>query len=157
MYCNGCGAELADSQSFCSSCGRSTRPVHLMPVESRLAGHIRLLAIFWFALSAFRLIPGMFLIMFFGSRSNFLGPDVPVFVPAILQAVGVLMIVVAALGLMVGWGLLERRPWARMLAIVLACLSLMDMPFGTAVGIYTLWLLLPAKSEEDYRRMVSNA
>jgi hypothetical protein len=27
------------------------------------------------------------------------------------------------------------------------------MPFGTALGIYTLWTLLPAKSEEEYRRL----
>jgi hypothetical protein len=40
-----------------------------------------------------------------------------------------------------------------MLAIVLACFSLLDMPFGTALGIYTLVVLLPAGSEEEYRRM----
>jgi hypothetical protein len=28
-----------------------------------------------------------------------------------------------------------------------------DMPFGTAIGIYSLWVLLPAASEEEYRRM----
>jgi hypothetical protein len=27
------------------------------------------------------------------------------------------------------------------------------MPFGTALGVYTLWVLLPAKSEEEYRQM----
>ena len=59
----------------------------------------------------------------------------------------------AVLGLIAGWGLLERQPWARTLSIVLACFSLLNAPFGTALGIYTLWALLPAKSEEEYNRL----
>jgi len=43
--------------------------------------------------------------------------------------------------------------WARMLAIVFGCFSLLDIPLGTALGIYTLWVLLPARSEEEYRQM----
>jgi hypothetical protein len=31
--------------------------------------------------------------------------------------------------------------------------NLIDMPFGTALGIYTLWVLLPAESEQQYKRM----
>ena len=59
----------------------------------------------------------------------------------------------AAIGIIASWGLLERQPWARMLAIVLGCFNLLDMPFGTALGIYTLWVLLPARSEEEYRQI----
>jgi hypothetical protein len=46
----------------------------------------------------------------------------------------------------------ERRPWARSLAIVLAVIALLHPPFGTALGIYTLWVLLPTESEDEYRR-----
>ena len=44
-----------------------------------------------------------------------------------------------------------------MLAIVLGCFNLIDMPFGTALGIYSLWVLLPAQSEEEYRRIARAA
>jgi hypothetical protein len=27
------------------------------------------------------------------------------------------------------------------------------VPFGTALGIYTLWVLLPGDSEQEYRRL----
>jgi hypothetical protein len=117
---------------------------------------MRLLAIFWFAISAFRLLPGTFLLTMFGPDGKFLPADVPGFVNGILQTVGYLFIGAAAVGLVAGWGLLDRQPWARTLAIVLACFSLLDMPFGTALGIYTLWVLLPAKSEEEFRQ-ISNA
>jgi hypothetical protein len=157
MYCNRCGATLEQGQNFCSACGCAVGAVPMLPVESRLSGHMRLLAIFWFALSAFRLIPGLFLIVMFGAARGFFPPDLPFFVPPMLQTLGYLITVGAVLGLVAAWGLWERRPWARMLAIVLGCLSLLDMPFGTALGIYTLWVLLPARSEEEYRRLAREA
>lgn len=40
-----------------------------------------------------------------------------------------------------GLGLLGRKPWAWGLIIVLACLSLLSIPVGTAVGGYALWTL----------------
>ena len=156
MYCVRCGAAQRPGQSFCAGCGKPTGSVPLMPVQSRLAGHMRLLAIFWFAISAFRLIPGLVLLTMFGPDGKFLPADVPGFVNSIIQTVGYLFIGGALVGLLAGWGLLERQPWARMLAILLGCFSLLDMPFGTALGIYTLWVLLPAQSEEEFRQ-ISNA
>lgn len=156
MFCVRCGAAIQPGQSFCGACGKPTGTVPLMPVQSRLAGHMRLLAIFWFAISAFRLLPGVFLATMFEAGVGFLPSDVPLFVPALLQTIGFLFIGTAAVGLIAGWGLMDRQPWARTLAIVLGCLSLLDMPFGTALGIYTLWVLLPAKSEEEYKQ-ISNA
>ena len=35
-------------------------------------------------------------------------------------------------------------------AIMLGCFSLLDMPFGTALGIYTLWVLLPASRKKNF-------
>jgi uncharacterized membrane protein (DUF2068 family) len=69
----------------------------------------------------------------------------------VAQLIGVLFLASAALGFLTGWGLLKRQPWARMLAIVFGCFSLFDVPFGTALGVYTLWVLLPAESEREYQ------
>jgi hypothetical protein len=93
------------------------------------------------------------LVSIFHSGFPFLMPGIPGFVHGIARSIGGLLLVGAVIGIVAGWGLLERQPWARMLAIVLACFSLLDMPFGTALGIYTLVVLLPAGSEEEYRRM----
>jgi hypothetical protein len=35
----------------------------------------------------------------------------------------------------------------------LGCLSLTTFPFGTALGIYTLWVLLPSEAKEEYYGM----
>jgi len=41
-----------------------------------------------------------------------------------------------------GIGLLKRRNWARILALILAIPDLMIIPIGTAIGIYAIWVLL---------------
>jgi hypothetical protein len=41
-----------------------------------------------------------------------------------------------------GFGLLKRRPWARILVLITAFLDLINIPFGTIIGIYTIWVLL---------------
>jgi hypothetical protein len=65
------------------------------------------------------------------------------------------VIVKAFAGFVVGWGLLQREPWARTLAVILGFVSLFfNIPFGTALGIYTLWVLLPAESDIEYEREV---
>ncbi len=68
----------------------------------------------------------------------------------ILGTIGIvicLMIVVLAVpGFVAGIGLLKMRSWARVVAIVVGCLNLIHLPFGTALGIYTLWVLLQDES-----------
>src|SRR4029077_12691821 len=50
--------------------------------------------------------------------------------------------VLALPGIIGGWGLLAQKQWARVLVIVLGILHLVNFPFGTALGVYTLWVLL---------------
>jgi hypothetical protein len=47
----------------------------------------------------------------------------------------------------VGIGLLQFRPWARIGAIVLSILHLFGFPFSTVIGIYGLWVLFSNGSE----------
>jgi hypothetical protein len=130
----------------------------MMPVKGRIAGHVRLLGILWLASAAVHLIPGFFLLAFFHRGSGgILPPEAPLFINGLLHMVGVFLLGMAVASLLAGWGLLERQPWARTLAIVLACFSLIKIPFGTALGIYTLWVLLPAASEEEYRQIARAA
>lgn len=43
--------------------------------------------------------------------------------------------------ILAGYGLLNHKSWARILAIILAILNLILFPIGTALGIYTLWVM----------------
>jgi hypothetical protein len=55
--------------------------------------------------------------------------------------------------LVVAWGLLERARWARTYTIVVSTIWLLDFPLGTALSVYTLWVLLPETSEAEYREL----
>ena len=149
MFCDGCGTQINGSATFCSRCGKSMGTTPLMPRQGRIAGHVRLLGILWLAISGFRLIPGLFLMALGGAR--LFPPEAPQFVHAILPAIGMTFLILAGIGIAAGCGLLARQPWARMLAVIFGAFSLIDIPFGTAIGVYTLWVLLPAESEQEYR------
>ena len=45
-------------------------------------------------------------------------------------------------GIVGGIGLLRHKQWVRYLVLILGILSLLNIPVGTALGIYTLWVLL---------------
>ena len=152
MYCDSCGVRMQNYQRYCPACGKPAGNVPLMPTQGRIAGHLRLLGILWLAVSALSILPAFVLLTFF-RPGVFEFAEMPGFVHSLLQFIGILLLGSAVLGIITGWGLLERQPWARMLAIVLGCFSLIHMPFGTALGVYTLWTLLPARSEEEYRQL----
>ena len=81
-------------------------------------------------------------------------PDAWLAVP-ILGIVGsVLMLIALALsipGIIGGWGLLKSKSWARILMIVLSALNLINIPIGTLLGIYGLWVLLSRDTELLFR------
>ncbi|HJZ81829.1 MAG TPA: hypothetical protein VKD91_15840 [Pyrinomonadaceae bacterium] len=52
--------------------------------------------------------------------------------------IAVLMIVVGILPLVVGYGFRKRTRWVKPLGVTLAVLSLVNIPIGTALGIYTI-------------------
>jgi hypothetical protein len=60
----------------------------------------------------------------------------------IASAVALLLAAFGLPGIAVGLGLLARKAWARVLAIVIAALGLVNFPVGTLVGVYAIWVLL---------------
>jgi hypothetical protein len=47
-----------------------------------------------------------------------------------------------------GFGLWHRKRWARIVLIITAILNLPGIPIGTALGIYTLWVLFNSETEK---------
>ncbi|HUI41938.1 MAG TPA: hypothetical protein VL523_08220 [Terriglobia bacterium] len=118
-----------------------------------MAKHIQILGIIWIVVSIFRLIPAVAMLFFGHIGFPFLAIPMRGLLMPVIGGIGAYLAITAAAGIAVGWGLLDRQPWARMFAIVVGCLKLIDFPFGTALGIYTLWVLASQGAEEDYQRM----
>ncbi len=76
------------------------------------------------------------------------GDSVPIWLAGGIGAVFAVIMAVAALpNLLAGYGLLKRRQWGRVLAIVVAIIDLPAFPFGTALGVYTLSILLHGETQ----------
>jgi hypothetical protein len=52
------------------------------------------------------------------------------------------LILVSVPDIIAGIGLLKRKSWARILALILACLDLILIPIGTIIGAYCIWVLV---------------
>ncbi len=55
--------------------------------------------------------------------------------------------IMAIPSIIAGWGLSQHKRWARILAIILAILSLPQFPVGTAIGVYALVILFNDESK----------
>jgi hypothetical protein len=168
MFCDACGAKVDEGQRFCPSCGRTLAAVGTAPGAAippptsaapavyapplRVASNIKLLGILWLVYSGLHFIPGLILLAIFSGAASFLPPDTPSFVPMLMEGFGVALCAASAVGLLAGWGLLTWKSWGRLLAIVLGVINLINFPFGTALGIYTIWVLMPMESEREYQQ-----
>ncbi len=153
MFCNHCGSVLPAGATFCPNC--QAQAILVGERKPKVQSQLTLLTALWFAMGALRLLGALAL---FGIASIILPviarqqpQPIPFFVPTLMTGLGTLVALVAVLSLAVGWGLYQRAPWARMLALVMAFFSLLSIPLGTALGIYTLVVLLPAESEAEWR------
>jgi hypothetical protein len=85
------------------------------------------------------------------ARGGFpLGPG---FGPAIIHFAWTMVILRSCLAFAAGWGLMERAPWGRVVAIVAAFLSILKIPFGTALAIWTLVSLLGYRNTSLYDQL----
>jgi hypothetical protein len=68
------------------------------------------------------------------------------FVPGVFVVLASMALVWSAVHLWNGWALQRYSRFARAVAVVLAGLNLFLLPFGTALGVYALWVLLNDQS-----------
>ena len=163
MFCDRCGTEVQPGQRFCSSCGKpiGVAAMPTPPVEGRVARHLTVLAVLWIAAGLLNVIGAFFLFLLGNAFGRLIHiPQMPQFhgfLEGLFSTIGALILVKALASFAAGWGLLERQPWARILTLILGFVSLLNIPLGTALGIYTIWVLLPVPADEEYRRLARAA
>lgn len=170
MFCSGCGQALTPGQGFCPQCGRPAAPA-IPPVPGlefqvqNYAGKVRALSVVWFIYAGFSLLTGIAAMTFAHAfLSGGFGPwmhgpwangGMPPFWfgTAFLHFIWVFLLLRVALALAAGWGLMEHSEWGRIVAIVAAFFSLIKIPFGTAIGIWTLVMLLGYRNSTLYDQL----
>ncbi|MFB0566695.1 MAG: hypothetical protein ACETWK_13590 [Candidatus Aminicenantaceae bacterium] len=83
-------------------------------------------------------------------------PDVDVETSIILRSVGIgvsSFIAIISIPCIIGgiW-LMKRKEWARILVLALAFLNLIDIPIGTALGIYSIVVLFREETVKLFRK-----
>jgi len=66
-------------------------------------------------------------------------------------ALAVFTLLLSLPALLLGYGLLNFRPWARVVGFIFAAFALLHVPIGTILGLYTFWVLLKPETEALFR------
>jgi hypothetical protein len=117
--------------------------------QQDLQQHVAILGWLYVVGHAIFLAIGAFVFLLLVGLAPVTGEPEPMWILGLVgTTVGLLMAALGLPGLLAGYGLLTRKPWARVLAIVVGILSLVNFPIGTVIGLYTLWVLTqPAATE----------
>jgi hypothetical protein len=155
MYCNFCGNALVANQTVCNKCGNV---VVGRNVASRVEQHLRLLGILWIAYAVLHAVGGCVLLIVSNTIfGRYGGGEHPAFIHPLLSGIALFLLLKAGVSLITGFGLLERQSWGRPLALVMAFIALLNVPFGTALGVYTLWVLMSPQADVEYSRLTASA
>ncbi len=171
MFCSTCGHEVIPGQPLCPQCGRPVAPVvpavpgFQFQLES-YAGKVRALSVAWFVYATYSVLRGLagltFAQAFFGNHFGRWGhgpwdfgafPSPDWLGQAIFHVVWVAIVLRAGLAIVAAWGLYERTQWGRIVAIVAAFLNLLHPLIGTALGIWTLVVLLGYQNSTLYAQL----
>lgn len=126
--------------------------------------HVRLLAILatlWGALAT--LVGLSMLLLAAGALAILLGPDgesvafAAGLTAAVFASIGAFTLIWGVVHIWVAAGLRRRRPLARAVMLGLAVVNLLVFPFGTALGIYALWILLANEGRRLFEAPQSEA
>ena len=117
--------------------------------------HVKVLGVVYLAVGACMLLLAAFLFLTMGSVAGIVGAtaepqDAAIAVPVLGiagTALAAMLAIFSLPSLITGYGLLYFKAWARIVGIVLSAVSLINIPIGTAVGAYGLWVLLNKETE----------
>lgn len=107
--------------------------------------HIKIIGILWIVFGCFSLLAAAALFMILFGVSFFHGVLEDPVAPGILRVIAVFvsgfLALIGAPKIIGGIGLLKGKEWGRIVVLIVSFLSLMSVPFGTALGIYSIVIL----------------
>lgn len=118
-----------------------------------MESQIKLIGILWIVLGGLSLMFG-FLGFFLLFGISFI-PDMGREAPFILRTVGSVAVFFFALfgipKIIAGMGLLKKKEWGRILTLIVSFISLLNIPLGTALGIYSIIILVKEESIQYFK------
>ena len=120
-----------------------------------MAQHVKILGILHIVFGALGVLGAVVVLLIFGGLTAFMNAqnagDLPAPILGLIGGIAFVAILVFSVpGLIIGIGLIQFRPWARIAGIILSALDLLGFPFHTILGIYGLWVLLNRETEQMF-------
>jgi len=114
--------------------------------------HINVVAALHIGLSIFGFVAGVFIFVLFYFIGDLSGDQEAQLILSVIARVVVGFIILFSIpGIIAGIGLLRRKEWARILALILSVIGLLNFPVGTAVGVYSIWALVNPEVIEKFK------
>jgi hypothetical protein len=92
------------------------------------------------------LLGALTIFIIFNFAQGFVELETEPFASEILSFLGgsisLLIMFFALLGIIGGIGLLSYKNWARILVLIVSAVNCLNIPIGTAKGIYSIWVLV---------------
>ena len=63
-------------------------------------------------------------------------------------ALSIILLFFSTLGVIGGIGLFTYQPWARILVMIVSAINCLNVPVGTAKGVYSIWVLMQPETIE---------
>ncbi len=105
--------------------------------------HITILGVLHIANSALGIIAAIIVFTIVTGAGIISGDPEAMTITAIVgSSIALFLLVLSLPGIIGGIGLLRHCPWARILVLVVGFLNLLNIPIGTVLGVYTIWVLL---------------
>ena len=113
--------------------------------------HVNILGILYIIYGILGLLPAGVVLLFVAGPGMLSGdPTAMLVTSAVATFICSILIVTSVPHIIAGIWLMKYKQWARYLAIALGILNLIAVPFGTALGIYTLWALTNKEMSEIF-------
>ncbi len=75
-------------------------------------------------------------------RFHDLPPEISNLVTVVLLVVATIMFFVSVIGIIGAIGVLRKKHWGRIVLLIVSFLNLLHVPVGTALGAYSIWVLM---------------
>lgn len=64
------------------------------------------------------------------------------------EILAIILLFFGSLGIIGGIGLFSYKPWARILIMIVSAMNCLNVPVGTAKGVYSIWVLMQPETIE---------
>lgn len=124
-----------------------------IPKTNTMEKHINIVAALQIGLSIFNLLIAFLIFTVLKVVGGFIDDaNGATILSLIADILSIIFIIISFPGILAGMGLYKRKEWARVLTLGLSIIEIFSFPFGTAIGIYSIWALIQPEAIAEFKQ-----